>query len=656
MNILVSIISILNTKEKKEITYNIALEECNIKTVSAYHTNESIFKTFVQMKGIKETGGIHKNIVLVSNAVLNNKNELYDNQTAYEYYENLKNQISPNTELIKIPTENQDNTSRKIAEILNDICDYIGKDDVVYIDSAGGRRTTSNAIQLLVKLLQYKGISNPYSLYSDINGAEKTISDTSAFLKMTDLLDGFNEFMTTGRSYKLSECLHYAERKLDNVLKSKSTVEDILHTMIEFPEKQLDSRVEELLKIMIEFSDKIQLGNIDNLDITVQNLKEKIQECEKITDEDSIELVILKQFLPVIKEKLLGDEKRINYAKIVKWCLENYLIQQALTIFVEKIPVYLFEEQIIKYKGDIRKAKEEYRSARQKKDPSDWETKVFYTDMLTFVNFDVVQLKKWLQDGIEPTSEKAKNATKYIKKIEKNWYNLSKIQNPDSKMTSLLDYIREKKFTKKESFLNDLPNAKKVYEFLLDIAETQSIEGDKTIYTKLQGIENIMSGAILPEYCWNCSSIQLASIYYGYIYVKAFRNQINHASSDENLTEKQKEFLQDQGYSMKIDLLTVKKNIELALNKIENVLVKRHPIEYEDPKDILPTTLKIGDIVEAMCIEKKVVRIKKHPYNIQLVINNLDNPYDLVNLKVKVKVKQISKVGKISQVEYIENC
>ena len=70
----------------------------------------------------------------------------------------------------------------------------------------------------------------------------------------------------------------------------------------------------------------------------------------------------------------------------------------------------------------------------------------------------------------------------------------------------------------------------------------------------------------------------------------------------------------------------------------------------------MPTKLKIGDIVEAMCIEKKVVRIKKHPYNIQLVINNLDNPYDLVNLKVKVKVKQISKVGKISQVEYIENC
>ena len=53
MNILVSIISTFS--KKNEITYNIPLEECDIKTVSAYHTNESIFKTFVQMRGIKET-------------------------------------------------------------------------------------------------------------------------------------------------------------------------------------------------------------------------------------------------------------------------------------------------------------------------------------------------------------------------------------------------------------------------------------------------------------------------------------------------------------------------------------------------------------------------------------------------------------------------
>lgn len=59
MNILVSIISTFS-KERNEITYNIPLEECDIKTVSAYHTNESVFKTFVQMRGIKETSGDNK--------------------------------------------------------------------------------------------------------------------------------------------------------------------------------------------------------------------------------------------------------------------------------------------------------------------------------------------------------------------------------------------------------------------------------------------------------------------------------------------------------------------------------------------------------------------------------------------------------------------
>lgn len=656
MNILVSIISTLNKHGKNEITYNITLEECDIKTVSASHTNESVFKTFVQMQGIKKTGGIHKNIVLVSNDVLNKKNELYDNQTAYEYYENLKNNISPDTELIKIPTENQDNTSRKIAEILNDICGYIGKDDVVYIDSAGGRRTTSNVIQLLVKLLKYKGIKNPYSLYSDINGTEKNISDTSAFLKMTDLLDAFNEFMTTGKSYKLSECLHYAERKLENLLNTKSKVEDILNTMIEFPEKQLDSRVEDLLKIMIEFSDKIQLGNIDNLDITVKNLKEKIKDCEKITDGDSIELVILKQFLPVIKEKLLGDEERINYAKIVKWCLENYLIQQALTIFVEKIPVYLFEEQIIKYKGDIKKAREEYKNNRTKTDPSDWETKVFYTDILDGKKKKGVEhplIKELINDFADGKSQntKIKEINKELKILRNNWNNYQ----PKSELGVRIK--NNKKGKGIESFSEYIEKIKKgdmdsVYLNLLGVEESQ-----KKIDTndkKIKGIENIRSGAKLPDYYWNCSNVQLANIFYGYIYVKAFRNQINHASSDENLTEEQKNFLENQGYSMKIDLLTVKKNIEFALNKIENILTKKQSIECEESKDILPTTLKIGDIVKAKCVNLKIVRIENHSYDIQLIAKTVDNPFDLVEQEFNVKIKQISKAGKIIQVEYFD--
>ena len=191
-----------------------------------------------------------------------------------------------------------------------------------------------------------------------------------------------------------------------------------------------------------------------------------------------------------------------------------------------------------------------------------------------------------------------------------------------------------------------------VYLNLLGVEESQ-----KKIDTndkKIKGIENIRSGAKLPDYYWNCSNVQLANIFYGYIYVKAFRNQINHASSDENLTEEQKNFLENQGYSMKIDLLTVKKNIEFALNKIENILTKKQSIECEESKDILPTTLKIGDIVKAKCVNLKIVRIENHSYDIQLIAKTVDNPFDLVEQEFNVKIKQISKAGKIIQVEYFD--
>ena len=83
-------------------------------------------------------------------------------------------------------------------------------------------------------------------------------------------------------------------------------------------------------------------------------------------------------------------------------------------------------------------------------------------------------------------------------------------------------------------------------------------------------------------------------------------------------------------------------------------MTKKQSIECEEPKDILPTTLKIGDIVKAKCVKLKIVRIENHSYDIQLIAKTVDNPFDLVEQEFNVKIKQISKAGKIIQVEYFD--
>ena len=67
-----------------------------------------------------------------------------------------------------------------------------------------------------------------------------------------------------------------------------------------------------------------------------------------------------------------------------------------------------------------------------------------------------------------------------------------------------------------------------------------------------------------------------ADVMYGYLYVKSVRNTVNHASSEDNLSEEQKKVLSELGYDFTTyNFATVKKNINKALNTIKSVKVEK---------------------------------------------------------------------------------
>jgi len=82
-------------------------------------------------------------------------------------------------------------------------------------------------------------------------------------------------------------------------------------------------------------------------------------------------------------------------------------------------------------------------------------------------------------------------------------------------------------------------------------------------------------------------------------------------------------------------------NVQIHQEKIQKPIIK-------------PTSLVVGNVVESLCIKPKVVKIKEYDYDIQLVLSKTINANKLVNQTIKVKIKQISKAGKITQVEYVE--
>lgn len=635
MNILITNISVLPVKKNKDkgdlIKYKVNISDYDGAEIEAIHTNESILKCVSHIKSVKETGGINKIVALVSNKVKNDFIEAYQS-TALDYYCSKVQECFGDIEIVKISIETDSVYSVPVKEaiILKQICEQISKKDVVYIDSAGGARTTSSLIQLFTKILKYNGIKNPYSLYSDIQNVAQ-IYDTTSFQKMTDIADSMNEFMTTGKSDQLQKY---------------------------FSDKSLKQAYSDLLKSMTEFSDKIRLGVVDSLDSSVENLRICIDKCQKVSvdSEDEIGTVIINEFLPTIEEKLLGDmQEGIDYLKIVKWCIDNGLIQQAITVFNEKIPRYILNKGYIKVSDSMRNL------CVENKKEYDWEYVSFWNYLVGCriehqENPLIDEFKAVLLDGKSTKNSEINKVVKYLKTMPYP-IPLNYEINPKYKCLSKLNC------KKKNAFYNSICNDPNVIAELIGLdreKRTNEKKREDNFNSKFVGIKNIENGIIPEGFSFSIKKEKIVSILYGYSYIKALRNKINHASAEENLNEEQKNILAKYGYNFDdFSLKNVKANIENAILALDifntlKIETEKKDVEVVEESAIFSTDLKVGEIVSAICVGAKKVRIKGYEYDIPLVLPKWENPMDYVNQTLKAEIRQISKSQKICQVKFIE--
>lgn len=635
MNILITNISVLPVKKNKDkgdlIKYKVNISDYDGAEIEAIHTNESILKCVSHIKSVKETGGINKIVALVSNKVKNDFIEAYQS-TALDYYCSKVQECFGDIEIVKISIETDSVYSVPVKEaiILKQICEQISKKDVVYIDSAGGARTTSSLIQLFTKILKYNGIKNPYSLYSDIQNVAQ-IYDTTSFQKMTDIADSMNEFMTTGKSDQLQKY---------------------------FSDKSLKQAYSDLLKSMTEFSDKIRLGVVDSLDSSVENLRICIDKCQKVSvdSEDEIGTVIINEFLPTIEEKLLGDmQEGIDYLKIVKWCIDNGLIQQAITVFNEKIPRYILNKGYIKVSDSMRNL------CVENKKEYDWEYVSFWNYLAGCriehqENPLIEEFKAVLLGG---KSTKNSEINKVVKDLKTMPYPIP----PNYELKPKYKCLSKLNCNKKDAFHNAICNDPNVIAELIGLdreKRTNEKKREDNFNSKFVGIKNIENGIIPEGFSFSIKKEKIVSILYGYSYIKALRNKINHASAEENLNEEQKNILAKYGYNFDdFSLKNVKANIENAILALDifntlKIETEKKDVEVVEESAIFSTDLKVGEIVSAICVGAKKVRIKGYEYDIPLVLPKWENPMDYVNQTLKAEIRQISKSQKICQVKFIE--
>ena len=320
MNILITCLSPYNNKDNT-YTYN-TNGLCSSDVIEAKHTNEPVLKLLHSILKDKNEK-IDKIIPILSYEVENKPGKADDTITSYHFFNDLVKEVlnESNTEKILDPVRDykDESTLRETGAVIDDICKRITSNDNIYIDTSGGKRTSADMLQLLTKILEYKGYKLAGSYYSNINVDPHTIQTTDNFTQLTALADAVNEFVHTGRSYQLAKC---------------------------FTDEN-NAEINALISCMKQFTDKMQLCNISDLDTLLDEMRSHLEKVSSIRSDDA-KIVILRNLLPVIENKFFdGPSNTIDYCRMIKWCIENGLVQQAVTIYIEKMPKYIFDSRIL---------------------------------------------------------------------------------------------------------------------------------------------------------------------------------------------------------------------------------------------------------------------------------------------------------------------
>ncbi len=554
MNILISYLSLYNKKTERSYYTN---GFCAEESIAAVQTNEPVLRLLE--KNLEEKGEkIGRVIPILSFSAENNKCNAEPDRTTYEFFCGLTAEVVGTDGVLCPVREYEDeNTLKETGAVIREICGLLTADDDIYIDTSGGTRTSANMLQLLAKILEYKGYRLVGSFYANINYVRPRIETTKDFTELTMLADAVNEFVHTGRSYQLSECFKGEKHE----------------------------EIAELIKYMDEFTDRIQLCSISELDDTLTKMRRQIEKVREIQS-DETKIVILENLLPVIEDKFFkGGSDGIDYCRMIKWCLENGLIQQAVTIYIEKMPKYIFDNRILicdeKYYREF-KGKNENNPFKQNTDAV-----IFYDEFMDSVAYDEKLRVKKLQKAIKEIYKNKNRYTydndlhqymtvfkdmkkihtskfrKYIEDISNSTYSGITDEERD-----IVNYCLDEKFGSFEKMINALTEKEK------DAAKIMRIEFKSipTFDKKIRTAENIT----MTNCCHEGVTINkktninaLRGILFDYIYVKSVRNQINHASDEENLNEQQKKKLEDRGYN--VGEFTTRVISDIIKNSVERI-------------------------------------------------------------------------------------
>lgn len=219
-------------------------------------------------------------------------------------------------------TDSKSETSVRAVEVYRQIASGSGLDQgekkSVYIDYTGGLRDISFLMTVIIRYLEYHDIFCKEIVYS--NWYDQKIYSIFFIYDMFQLLSGVHQFVNTGNAELLEACY----------------------------QKEKDEDTKELLSQIVQFSHIMSLCDVEKVDQIMENLQKGLDQYEEKKEKESFFSEIFSDMISLIRKKLnIKRDQKYTYPHLIQWCLDNHMVQQALTLYVEKMPQYYYESGML---------------------------------------------------------------------------------------------------------------------------------------------------------------------------------------------------------------------------------------------------------------------------------------------------------------------
>lgn len=413
----------------------------------------------------------------------------------------------------------------------------------VYIDYSGGFRDISFLMTVIIRYMEYYNISCKKIVYSNYhyNGNNNIIQTIDCVYEMFQLLNGVDQFVRTGNAELLGECY-----------------------------QQEDADTEQILTLLIKFSQSISLCDVSEMDKIIPEISKALKKYDT-KEKNGFFVEMFADLTKIIRKKLyMQEDETWGYPQIIRWCIDNNMLQQALTFYIEKMPKYYYDTRLLNLPKGMQK--NGY--------PCQTEANAFYVKLFDYIFFKDENIRA------------LKNAIKKLD-VDSSEFNLKQFQNLKTHLSGkkeqeavdrIIKFLNthyenglgkeisgEKKpdiFEKNEvsgngkKFLRQLGSNRYFLHYFLYNKQIGTYEKKVLALDKVKNFKEKIEQS-------NVSNSELYEMMKYYCAFKIIRNKINHASEASNTEDEEKaikRLREDHNICMDIEFDNIKELLKKGID------------------------------------------------------------------------------------------